>query len=86
MKERSSVLQTKEKLFSSWNELIVGKTGVPRPLSAQHIRIRDGKVTIVLLQLFSVVAFFNFFRCHYRLDPNQVLLEMREQLENVCLV
>jgi hypothetical protein len=60
VKERSSVLHTKEKIFSSWNELISGKSGIPYPLSAQHIRIRDGKVRLLYFVMLLVIRYLIF--------------------------
>ncbi len=47
VKERSSVAQLKERLFSSWKELAAGRSELPAPASAQHLRIRDGKVQLL---------------------------------------
>ena len=44
VKERCSVLQLKEKLVASWNEIQGDKDNMAVPPSAQHIRLRDGKV------------------------------------------
>lgn len=44
VKERMSVLQLKEKLVSSWNEIQGANGDLPPPPSAHHIRLRDGKV------------------------------------------
>lgn len=44
VKERSSVLQLKERLIASWAEIQGDKDNMPVPPSAQHIRLRDGKV------------------------------------------
>ena len=48
VKERSSVAQLKERLFSHWQELTAGKGELlpSSPASAQHLRIRDGKVCL----------------------------------------
>lgn len=44
VKQGSSVLQLKERLVASWNEIQGDKDNMPVPPSAQHIRLKDGKV------------------------------------------
>ena len=53
VKEKMSVIQMKEQLLNNWETLVLNsKTNVPKPSDVHHLRIRDGKVYLVITSSF----------------------------------